>query len=90
MARATDADAIVQYVVKDGILLAVTEAGAPASYQLMTPEMNRLQQRMCYLESDSAKLDRFEGKHVRVAGNERWRKGDRDPVLVIDRIGMVW
>jgi hypothetical protein len=85
-----DPDVIVQYVLRDGILLAVTEDGAPASYQLMTPELNRLQQRMCYLESDSTNLRRFEGKHVRVAGNERWRRGDRYPVLVIDRIGMVW
>jgi uncharacterized protein YraI len=85
-----DPEMIVQYALKDGILLAATEDGALASYQLMTPELNRLQQRICYLESDNGNLKRFEGKHVRVAGNERWRKGDRDPVLVIDRIGMVW
>ena len=86
----SDPDVIVQYVAQDGILLAVTEAGAPASYQLMTPETDRLQQRIFYLESDRANLKRFEGKHVRVAGNERWRKGDRYPVLAIDRIGIVW
>ena len=86
----TDPDVIVQYVLKDGILLAATEAGALAPYQLMTPELNRLQQRICYLENDHVDLKRFEGKHIRVSGNERWRKGDRDPVLVIDRIGMVW
>jgi uncharacterized protein YgiM (DUF1202 family) len=86
----TDPDVIVQYVTLDGILQAVTEDGAPALYQLMTPELNRLQQRICYLESNQDNLDRFEGKHVRLSGNERWRKGDRYPVLVIDRIGMVW
>jgi uncharacterized protein YgiM (DUF1202 family) len=86
----TDPDVIVQYAMKDGILLAVTEDRAPAPYQLMTPEMNGLQQRMCYLQSDKTNLRRFEGKHVRLAGNERWRKGDHYPVLVIDRIGMVW
>ncbi len=86
----TDPDVIVQYVMLDGILQAVTEADAPALYQLMTPEMNRLQQRMCYVESNQGDLDRYEGKHVRLSGNERWRKGDRYPVLVIDRIGMVW
>jgi uncharacterized protein YgiM (DUF1202 family) len=85
-----DPDVIVQYVLKDGILQAATEAGALAPHQLMTPELNRLQQRMCYIESDHTDLSRFEGKHVRVAGNERWRKGDRYPVLVLDRIGMVW
>jgi len=84
-----DPDLIVQYVVRDGIL-AVTDNGAPAPYQLLTPELNRLQHRICYLENDHTDLKRFEGKHVRLAGNERWRKGDRDPVLVIDRIGMVW
>ena len=86
----TDPDVIVQYVMLDGILQAVTEADAPALYQLMTPEMNRLQQRMCYVESNQGDLDRYEGKHVRLSGNERWRKGDRYPVLMIDRIGMVW
>ncbi|MGD0016882.1 MAG: SH3 domain-containing protein [Verrucomicrobiia bacterium] len=86
----TDPDVIVQYMMLDGILQAVTEEGAPALYQLMTPEMNRLQQRICYLESNQGDLDRYEGKHVRLSGNERWRKGDRYPVLVIDHIGMVW
>ena len=86
----TDPDMIVQYVMKDGIFQAVSDASAPAQYQLMTPELNRLQQRMCYLESDQkTNLSCFEGKHVRVAGSERWRKGDRYPVLTIDRIQIV-
>jgi uncharacterized protein YgiM (DUF1202 family) len=87
----TDPDLQVAYVVKDGVVRAVKDAAnAQGSYELMTPEMNRLQQRICYLDSPQINLDRYQGKHVRVSGNQRWRKGDRYPVIVAERVDMVW
>jgi hypothetical protein len=44
---------------------------------------------MAYLETSETNLKKFEGKHVRVTGNQRWRKGDRYPVIAIERIDRV-
>jgi uncharacterized protein YgiM (DUF1202 family) len=80
-----------QYVVKDGVLRAVEDpATAPASYQLMTPEVERRQYRIAYVEAPGLNLQRFDGKHVRVLGTQRWRKGERYPVIVADRVDMIW
>ena len=86
----TDPDVLVTYVVKDGYLRSVTEPNAPAAFELRTPEADRLSFRMAYLESADANLKKFEGKHVRIVGNQHWRKGDRYPVISIERIDMVW
>ena len=86
----TDPDVLVTYAVKDGYLRAVNEPSAPASFELRTPEVDRLSFRMAYLEASDTNLKKFEGKHVRVVGNQRWRKGDRYPVIAVERIDMVW
>jgi hypothetical protein len=39
---------------------------------------------------DPRYLAKFAGKHVRVMGNQRWHKGDRDPVIVAERVERVW
>ena len=84
-----DPDVAVAYVVKDGYLYAVTEPNAPATYELRTREVDRLSFRMAYLESPETNLKKYEGKHVRIAGNQRWRKGERYPVIAIERIDIV-
>jgi uncharacterized protein YgiM (DUF1202 family) len=85
-----DPDVAVAYVVKDGYLHTVTEPNAPAAYELRTPEADRLSFRMAYMETSETNLKKYEGKHVRVTGNQRWRKGDRYPVIAIERIDRVW
>ncbi len=83
-------DVQVQYVVRDGYLCAMTASNAPASYELRTPEVDRLSYRIAYLETSETNLKKYEGKHVRIMGNQRWRKGDREPVIVIERIDRIW
>jgi SH3-like domain-containing protein len=81
----------VRYVVKDGFLQAVKDAtNAPASYELMTEEVDRRQYRIAYLETTEKNLARYEGKHVRVFGNERWARNERYPVIAVERIDMIW
>jgi uncharacterized protein YgiM (DUF1202 family) len=81
----------VQYIVKVGVLRAVDDArNAPGSYELMTPEVERRQHRLCYLETTKLNLDRYRGKLVRVQGDQHWRKGERFPVVVVDRVDIVW
>jgi uncharacterized protein YgiM (DUF1202 family) len=86
----TDPDVQVAYVVKDGILRTVKDANAPAAYELVTPAMDRLDHRICYVEVAQMNVTRFDGKHVRISGNQHWRKGDRDAVLAAERVEMVW
>jgi len=81
----------VRYVVKDGFLHAVKDAAnAPASYELMTEDVGMRQYRIAYLETTEKNLTRYEGKHVKVFGNERWRRTERDPVIAVERIDMIW
>ena len=84
-----DPDVEVAYVVKDGYLHAVTESNAPAAYELRTREVDRLSFRIAYLETSETNLQKYEGKHVRITGNQRWRKGERYPVITIERIDIV-
>jgi uncharacterized protein YgiM (DUF1202 family) len=86
----TDPDVLVTYSVKDGYLESVTESNAPASFELRTEEADRLSFRTAYLETASMNLKKFEGKHVRLVGTQRWRKGERYPVITVERIDMVW
>jgi uncharacterized protein YgiM (DUF1202 family) len=85
-----DPDVEIHFVTKDGYLEPVTASNAPAAYELRTPEVDRLSYRIAYVEAPDINLKKYEGKHVRVLGNQRWRKGDRDPVIVIERIDRVW
>jgi len=86
----TDPDVLVTYAVKDGYLDSVTESNAPAAFELRTPEADRLSFRVAYLEAPGLSLTRYEGKHVRIVGTQRWHKGDRYPVISVERIDMVW
>lgn len=87
----TDPDVRVAYVVKDGVLKAAKDpANTPGSHQLMTPEKNGLQHVICYVNAPQLNLGRYEGKLVRVSGNQRWHKGDRYPLIVAERVDMVW
>ena len=85
-----DPDVEVRYVVKDGYWHAVTEPSAPSSYELRTPEVQQRSYRIAYLETTETNLKKFEGKHVRVVGNQHWRKGDRYPVISVERLDLVW
>ena len=86
-----DAEVHVRYVVKDGVLRAVKDAAnAPGSFELMTEEVGYRQYRIAYLETTEKNLARYEGKLVRVFGNERWRRSDRYPVIAVERIDMIW
>jgi uncharacterized protein YraI len=85
-----DPDILVTYVVKDGYVGAVNEPNAPAAFELRTMEADRLSFRIAYLETSETNLKRFEGKHVRIVGTQRWRKGERYPVIAIERVDMVW
>jgi uncharacterized protein YgiM (DUF1202 family) len=85
-----DPDIMVTYVVKEGYVGAVNEPKAPAAFELRTAEVDRLSFRVAYLETSDTNLKKFEGKHVRVVGTQRWRKGERYPVVAIERIDRVW
>jgi uncharacterized protein YgiM (DUF1202 family) len=85
-----DPDILVTYVVKDGYVGAVNEPNAPAAFELRTAEVDRLSFRITYLEPGDTNLKRFVGKHVRLVGTQRWRKGERYPVLAVERVDMVW
>lgn len=83
------------YVVKDGIFQTVMddEKGLEkqlAPYELMTVMVERRQYRMAYLDVAEKNLDKYEGKYVRILGNLKWKRGDRYPVIVVDRIEMIW
>ena len=78
-------DIIVQYVVKDGYLAVVKEANAPGQYALMTENIMGREYIIAYLESSQTNLSRFDGKHVRVMGNSRWKRNERYPVITIER-----
>ena len=79
----------LQYVVKDGVFAIVKEAHAPAAYVLLTEDVGGRQYIIAYLESSQSNLSRFDGKHVRVLGNQRWKRGDRYPVIAIERCDIV-
>lgn len=86
-----EAEVHVQYVLRDGILASVRdETNPPASHELRTEEVEGRSYRIAYMETTEKNLARYEGKHVRVFGNERWRKTDRYPVIAVERIDMVW
>jgi uncharacterized protein YgiM (DUF1202 family) len=85
-----DPDILVTYVVKDGYVGTVNETNAPAAFELRTAEEDRLSFRVAYMEPGDTNLQRFVGKHVRVVGTQRWRRGERYPVLAVERVDMVW
>jgi hypothetical protein len=83
------------YVVKDGIFRTVDASELSgdkqlAPYELMTIMFERRHYRIAFLEVAEKDLDKYQGKHVRILGNLRWKRGDRDPVIVVDRIEPVW
>ncbi|HVM62372.1 MAG TPA: SH3 domain-containing protein [Verrucomicrobiae bacterium] len=86
----TEPDVLVSYAVKDGYLESVTESNAPAPYELRTQEEDRLSSRVAYLETPTLDVKKYVGKHVRLVGTQRWHKGDRYPVITVERIDRVW
>ncbi|MBM3859232.1 MAG: hypothetical protein FJ395_06235 [Verrucomicrobia bacterium] len=91
----TEPETLQYYVVRDGIFQSVESgvkrSGTPgAPYELMTLMFERRQYRIAYLEMSLSELDKFEGKHVRVLGNLRWRRGERYPIIAVERIEPVW
>ncbi len=78
------------YVVKDGYLASVQEAGAPARYALMTETVGGRAYIMAYLDAPQMDLVRYEGKHVRVLGNQTWKRDERYPVIAVERLDPVW
>ena len=80
----------MQYVVKDGYLAAVTESNAPAAYALMTENIMRREYIIAYLDAPANTLSRYEGKHVRVLGNQRWKRSERVPVIAVERCEVIW
>jgi len=83
-------EVITRYIVKDGYLAAVADGNAPAPYALMTPKSVGLEHIIAYLDAPQLQLTRFEGKHIRVVGNERWKRDERYPVIAVERVDMVW
>jgi hypothetical protein len=81
---------VVTYAVKDGYLASVTESNAPASFELRTPEVDRLSFRVAYLEAPGLDLKKYSSKHIRIVGTQRWHKGDRYPVITVERIDVIW
>jgi SH3-like domain-containing protein len=90
-----DVERLEYFVVRDGIFQTVDDEEkkiekALTSYELMTIMVDRLQYRVAYLDMAPQSLDKYEGKHVRVIGNLRWKRGDRYPVIIVDHIEPVW
>jgi SH3-like domain-containing protein len=85
-----DPDILVSYVVKDGYVGAVNETNPPAAFELRTAEEDRLSFRVAYMEPGDTNLKRYVGKHVRIVGTQRWHKGERYPVIAVERVDMVW
>ena len=83
-------DVYVQYVVKDGYLAAVKEPNAPAAYALMTENIMRREYIIAYLDAPANALSRYEGKHVRILGNQRWKRSERTPVIAVERCEIIW
>jgi SH3-like domain-containing protein len=92
VAKPVEPEVLVQVLLKDGIFASVTETNAPAKYELLTQDVSGRQYRMDFLDMSEVDKDmkRYEDKHVRVYGTERWRKGDRYPVMTVKRIDIVW
>lgn len=80
----------VQYVVKDGYVTGVKEANAPGPYALRTETVGGRDYIIAYLDAPQTNLSRYEGKHVRVLGNQHWARNERYPVIAVERIDMVW
>ncbi len=88
----TDPDVHVAYVWKKGILSRhSTGSSDPAEYQLMRETDMGRRHRVCFvIPPKDLAIKRFEDKMVRIAGNLRWFKGDRYPILEADKIDIVW
>ena len=80
----------IQYVVKDGYLAAVKEPNAPAAYALMTETVLRREYIIAYLDAPANTLSRYEGKHVRILGNQCWKRSERTPVIAVERCEIIW
>ena len=80
----------IQFVVVDGYLAIVNDPNAPGTYALMTENIMGREYVNAYLDAPLTDLARFAGKHVRVIGNQRWKRSDRYPVITVERCDRVW
>lgn len=83
-------DVIERFIVRTGILRRVADPStAPGEYELLTPEKDGKQYRIAFVHAPQLKLDRYDGKEVRVLGTERWKRDERYPVLSPERVDPV-
>jgi len=80
----------VQFGVTDGYLAVTKDLNAPGAYALMTENIMGREYIIAYLDAPQTSLARFEGKHVRVLGNQHWKRSDRYPVITVERCEIVW
>jgi uncharacterized protein YraI len=89
-AATSSAEIETHYVVKDGYLARAKEANARTPYALMTESVGGRAYIMAYLDAPQMDLARYEGKHVRVLGNQSWKRDERYPVIAVERLDPVW
>ncbi len=80
----------IQYVVKDGYLASIKELNAPSAYALMTENIMRREYIIAYIDAPANTLSRYDGKHVRILGNQRWKHSERTPVIAVERCEIIW
>ena len=56
----------------------------------MTENIMRREYIIAYLDAPANSLNQYVGKHVRVLGNQRWKRSERYPVIAVERCEMVW
>jgi len=80
----------IQFVATDGYLAVVKDSNAPGAYALMTENIMGREYVTAYLDAPANSLSRYEGKHVRILGTQRWKRSDRYPVIAIERCEIIW
>jgi SH3-like domain-containing protein len=86
----TSTETETHYVVKDGYLAGAKDTKTPGSYALMTPNVDGRDYIIAYLDAPQMDLARYDGKHVRILGNQRWKHDERYPTIAVERVDMVW
>ena len=86
----TSTETETHYVVKDGYLAGAKDTKTPGSYALMTPNVDGRDYIIAYLDAPQMNLARYDGKHVRILGNQRWKHDERYPTIAVERVDMVW
>ena len=75
----------------DGILQPLPKnEQSSAPFELVSPETDHLQHRICLVDPADLKVDHLQHKPVKVFGREQWRKGERFSVVTATRIERIW